>query len=197
MLLFVFVFFLKQPLVCNGWHRSAFRQTARQADSKSLVVTRAGALQPPVPASTPCFCLLNPELWVNEKGLDHREKRQSAHRHLCSPPALWDPLSMTGPLPCVSPPHWPFVSWVTPHRLAAQWPPKTPHPVWHYTKVDTLEKRMMDLWDDDRFCVWRKCDGLPRDKWVKQETSLSYGVGRKKSKKRWRKDTHHLHNMST
>lgn len=52
---------------------------------------------PPVPTSTPRFCLVNTEVWVNEKGLDHREERQSSPRHLCSPQALWDLLSMTGP----------------------------------------------------------------------------------------------------
>lgn len=60
--------------------------------------------RPPVLTLTPCFCLVNPGVWVNEKGLDHWEERQSSLSHLCSPPALRDSHSMTGPpSSCLSP----------------------------------------------------------------------------------------------
>lgn len=76
------------------------RQRGMKAGGGSLVVTRASAVhpsEPPVPAFSPHVCVLNPGVRVNEKGVDHRERRQSSPRHLCSPLAHRDPLCVTGP----------------------------------------------------------------------------------------------------
>ncbi len=131
------LYFVKNhSLVCNGWHRSAFRQTGRQAGGRSLVVNRTRALHPLSPLPPPVSVWVNPGVQVNEKGLDHREQRQSSPRHLCSPPAHWDPSPWQAPLSTSLSPRrlsFPRVTHTDTHthRLATRWPPNTTYPAWH------------------------------------------------------------------